>query len=213
LVNNMPTPGDSNACNHLIFENSRIENCAAWGFQTLVGTGNNETSFLSFRNTTIEGCGTAAGELGGGMYWRGQMLQFDNCAFVYNQNRGLYVEGGAGVGSNILGNNLCFENNGGKNMQCYGVLGVEFNQLQMYNGDFNPSSAGIWLHAQNTTIANVRVNSAKIRVSPNQTPFVAFQAMGDYITPNTLVVDDKQVRWDIWGASGQTKYSTGWTVV
>jgi polygalacturonase len=211
VINNTTSPGDSDACNHIAFDNCRIQVCRSWGMMISLATGNNETSFMSLRNTTIESCGTLSGEIGGGMYWRGQMLQFDNCAFVTNNNRGLYIEGGAGVGSNILGNNLCFENNGGKNIQCYGIIGMTLNQLQMYNGSTNPAAAGIWLNAQ-TTIANIRVNSAKIRVSPALTPFYAFYAAGANLSASTVVVDDKQVCWDVWGAGGQVKYS-GWTVV
>ncbi len=110
---NQGNPGDNDACNHLILNNSRIINCSQWGIFTSVRTGNNETSFLSIKDSTIESCGTTAGAVGGGMFWRGQVLQFDNSAFVLNRNRGLYIEGGAGLGSNVLANSLCFENNSG----------------------------------------------------------------------------------------------------
>ena len=210
-IKNQGTSGDMDASNHLIFSNCRIENCSAWGIFLDVRSGNNEVSFMTINNTTIQSCGTVAGAVGGGMYWRGQMLEFNNSAFVECQNRGLYIEGGAGLGSNILGNNLCFENCGGMNIQCYGITGMEFNQLQMYNGNFNIATAGIWLNAQ-STIANVRVNSAKIRTAASLTPFTAFFATGANLSASTVVVDSKQVRWDLFGSAGQTQYS-GWTVV
>ncbi len=205
------SPGDGDACNHIIIDNCRIWNASSWGILNQNAVGNNETSFLTINNTTIQNCGTVSGAIGGGMYWRGQMLEFNNSAFVENKNRGFYIEGGAGRGSEVLGNNLCFENNGGMNIQCYGISGMILNNLQMYNGDANPATYGIWLNAQ-TLISNVRVNSAKIRTSAANTPFIAFAATGANLSATTVVVDSKQVRWDYWGFPGQTQYS-GWTVV
>lgn len=209
---NQGNPGDYDACNHIVLENSRIINCSQWGIKTDVRTGNNETSFISIRNSTIESCGTSAGAIGGGMYWRGQMLQFDNSAFVLNRNRGLYIEGGAGLGSNILGNNLCFENNTGMSIQCYGITGMEFNQLQMYNNDANIAGYGLYLNAQ-SYVGQVRINSAKIRATAGNNPYTAFLAVGSGIDAGTLVIDGKQVRWDNFNYPGQTKYSSGWTVL
>ena len=211
IVNSV-IPGDSDACNHIIFDNCRIENCSQWGIYSTIATGNNETSFISIRDTTIEGCGTAAGEIGGGMYWRGQMLQFDNSAFVVCKNRGLYIEGGAGLGSGILANSLTFENNTGKHIQCYGITGMEFNNLQLYSNDTNVAQYGIWLNAQSSYIGQVRVNSAKVRATAGNNPYVAFCATGANLAAGTIVVDSKQVRWDNFGYAGQTQYS-GWTVV
>lgn len=211
-VVNQGNPGDYDACNHIVLENSRILNCTQWGIKLDLRTGNNETSFMGIRNSTIENCGTSAGAIGGGMYWRGQILQFDNSAFVLNKNRGLYIEGGAGLGSNILGNSLCFENNQGISIQCYGITGMEFNQLQMYNNDANKAQYGIYLSAQ-SYVGQVRVNSAKIRATAGNSPYTAFLATGANIDAGTLVIDTKQVRWDNFGYAGQTKYSSGWTLV
>ena len=208
---NQGNPGDSDACNHIILNNSRIVNCAQWGIKTDVRSGNNETSFISIRDSTIESCGSAAGAVGGGMYWRGQMLQFDNSAFVLCQNRGLYIEGGAGLGSNILANNLTFENNTEKHIQCYGIANMELNNLQMYSNNSSIAQYGIWLNAQ-SLISNVRVNSAKIRAGASNNPFVAFMATGANLVGSTVVADSKQIRWDLFGSTGQTQYS-GWTVV
>jgi hypothetical protein len=208
---NQGTPGDNDACNHIVLENSRILNCAQWGIKTDVRTGNNETSFISIRNSTIESCGTTTGAIGGGMYWRGQMLQFDNSAFVLCKNRGLYIEGGAGLGSGILANSLTFENNTGKHIQCYGITGMEFNNLQLYSNDINIAQYGIWLNAQSYT-GQVRVNSAKVRASAGNNPYVAFCATGANLASGTIVVDSKQVRWDNFGYAGQTQYS-GFTVI
>lgn len=208
---NQGTPGDNDACNHIILNNSRIINCSQWGIKTDVRTGNNETSFISVRDSTIENCGTLAGAMGGGMYWRGQVLQFDNSAFVLNNNRGLYIEGGAGLGSNILANSLCFENNRGIHLQCYGLTGMEFHQLQMYSNNANIAQYGMWLNAQ-SYIGQVRVHSAKIRATAANNPYTAFMAFGANIAAGTIMADGKQVRWDNWGYPGQTQYS-GFTVL
>lgn len=209
---NQGNPGDYDACNHLILNNSRIIGCTQWGIKTDLRTGNNETSFLSIRDSTIESCGSAAGAVGGGMYWRGQVLQFDNSAFVLNRNRGLYIEGGAGLGSNIFANSLCFENNAGMSVQCYGITGMEFNQLQLYNNDANIAQYGIWLSANPSYIGQVRVNSAKVRATAANNPYIAFCAAGSGLAAGTIVADSKQIRWDNFGHAGQTQYS-GWTVV
>lgn len=211
-VVNQGNPGDYDACNHIVLENSRILNCSQWGIKTDLRTGNNETSFMGIRNSTIENCGTLAGAIGGGMYWRGQMLQFDNSAFVLCKNRGLYIEGGAGLGSNVLGNSLCFENNQGISIQCYGITGMEFNQLQIYNNDANIAQYGMYLSAQ-SYMGQVRINSAKIRATAANSPYTAFLATGANIDAGTLVIDTKQVRWDTPLYAGQTKYSSGWTLV
>jgi len=209
---NTGNPGDNDACNHLIFENNIIQNCSQWGILSTLAPGNNETSFISIRDTTIQACGTVAGAVGGGMYWRGQMLQFDNSAFVVNKNRGLYIEGGAGLGSSILANSLCFENNTGMHLQCYGITGMEFNNLQLYSNDANIAQYGIYLNSQSSYIGQVRVNSAKVRATAGNNPYTAFLAAGPNIASGTIVVDSKQVRWDNWGYAGQTQYS-GFTVV
>ena len=211
-VVNQGTVGDNDACNHIVLENSRILNCTQWGVKLDLRTGNNETSFMGIRNSTIENCGTTAGAIGGGMYWRGQLLQFDNSAFVLNRNRGLYIEGGAGLGSNILANSLCFENNAGMSIQCYGITGMEFNQLQLYNNDANIAQYGIWLSANPSYIGQVRVNSAKVRATAANNPYIAFCAAGSGLAAGTIVADSKQIRWDNFGHAGQTQYS-GWTVV
>lgn len=209
---NTRTPGDYDACNHVSFENVRITTCTHWGVITLLVTGNNETSFISFKNSTIESCGTEAGAIGGGMYWRGQVLQFDSCAFVTNNNRGLYIEGGAGLGSNIVANNLVCENNKGMHIQCYGITGMTFNQLQMYSNDAFKASYGLYLSGASSLVSQVRVNSAKVRATPGNNPYIAFVSSGANALVSSIVVDDKQVRWDQFGSAGQTKYS-GFTVV
>lgn len=210
-IKNQNNPGDGDASNHLIIERCRIEGAKAWGIFFDVRSGNNEVSFLHIRNTTIEGCGTYSTIIGGGMYWRGQVLQFDNVSITANQNRGLYIEGGAGIGSNILANSLVFENNSRMAVQCYGIINMIFNNLQIYTGDMFPSTYGVWMNAQ-TNISNVRVNSAKFRVSAGNTPYVGIYAFGVNAVTSTIVVDDKQVKWDSTLVAGQQKY-LGVTVV
>lgn len=209
---NICPQGDGDASNHVIINNCLIQNCSNWGIFLNIIAGNNETSFISIRDTTIQSCGTGAGAIGGGMYWRGQMLQFDNSAFVTCNNRGLYIEGGAGLGSNVLANNLTFENNTGMHIQCYGITGMTFNNLQMYNNDQFICRYGMYLNGQNSLIANVRVNSAKIRATSGNNPYTAFIAAGANVSTTTTVIDGNQIRWDNFGYSGQTKY-VGFTVV
>lgn len=209
---NIGSPGDSDACNHIVFDNCLIQNCSYWGIFNNLATGNNETSFISMRDTTIQSCGTLSGAIGGGMYWRGQMLQFDSCAFVTNNNRGLYIEGGSGLGSNILLNNVTFENNKSKHVECWGCTNIEFNNLQMYSNDSFTASYGIYLNGASSLISQVRVNSAKVRATSGNNPYMAFYAAGANASTANIVLDSKQIRWDSFGFPGQVT-SSGWTVV
>ena len=210
IINN-GNPGDADACNHLVFNNCRIQYCSQWGMYITLRTGNNETSFMTLNNCTIEECGTQD-VVGGGMYWRGQMLEFNNSAFVANKNRGLYIEGGAGLGSNVLANNLTFENNTDMHLQCYGITGMDFHNLQMYSNNDFKTKYGLYLNAQ-SYVAHVRVHSAKVRATSGNNPNTAFFATGIHIEAGTLMVDTKQIRWDGYDYTGQTRYSAGWTQV
>lgn len=209
---NTSSTGDGDACNHVILNNSLIQNNAYWGIYLSLVSGNNETSFLSINDTTIQNCGTAAGAIGGGMYWRGQMLEFNNSAFVTNQNRGLYVEGGSGLGSNIQAHNLCLENNTGMGFQCYGLVNAEFHNIQLYNNDTFKASYGMYFNASSYYIANIKVHSAKVRATAGNSPYTAFMATGANIGAGTLILDSKQIRWDNFGYAGQTQYS-GFTAI
>lgn len=193
--------GDPDASNNISLEHVRIDNAAKWGIFGQVAAGVNELSFLSMRHVFLQNCGTAAGEVGGGMYWRGQMLKMDQVAFVLCKNRGLYIEGGAGLGSDIYGANVTFENNTGKHIQCYGVQGMVFDNLQMYSNDTYKTQYGFWVNAASSVAANILVRSGKVRATAGNNPHIAFCATG----VNLSNAKAQNISWDNFGYTGQTQ--------
>jgi len=195
--------GDSDACNHLQLDMVRFDNSGRWGFYGEVATGVNELSFVSMKNVTFEDCGTLTGAIGGGMYWRGQMLSMDSVAFVVCQNRGLYIEGSPGLGSDVYGSNVTFENNIGKGIQCYGISGMVFDNLQLYNNDTYVAKYGIWADGNSSVVRNILVRSAKVRATSGNNPYTAFQAHG----ANMSNCKAQNIAWDNFGYPGQTQMS------
>jgi hypothetical protein len=195
------TLGDADASNNLSLEHVRIDNAAKWGIFGQVSTGVNELSFLSLRHVFLQACGTAAGEVGGGMYWRGQMLSMEQVAFVLCENRGLYIEGGAGLGSDVYGSNVTFENNTGKHIQCYGVQGMVFDNLQMYSNDTYKTQYSMWVNAGSSVAANILVRSGKVRATAGNNPHIAFCGTG----ANLSNAKAQNISWDNYGHAGQTK--------
>lgn len=193
--------GDADACNNISLDQVRIDNCGMWGIFGEVATGHNELSFLTLRNVFINQCGNLGTTVGGGMYWRGQQLSMNQVAFVLNNNRGLYIEGGAGVGSDIYGSNVTFENNVGIHIQCYGIKDVNFDNLQMYSNDTYKTTYGFKIDASTTIATNVLVRSGMVRATAGNNPNVAFCVTGT----NFSNCKAQNITWDNYGYTGQTQ--------
>lgn len=193
--------GDGDACNNISMDQVRIDNCAMWGIFGEVATGKNELSFLTMRNVFIQNCGTLSSGVGGGMYWRGQQLSLDQVSFVLCSNRGLYIEGGAGVGSDICGRNVTFENNVGIHLQGYGIKNMVFDSIQMYSNDQYKTTYGIKLDAQSSIVENVLIRSGTVRATAGNNPNTAFLVFGN----NFSNVKAQNVRWDNYDHPGQTR--------
>lgn len=193
--------GDPDACNMVSLDQVNISNCKKWGIFGEVAAGRNELSFLSLRNVFIQDCGEVASGLGGGMYWRGQQLGMDEVAFVRNANRGLYIEGGAGLGSDVSGRNVTFENNLSIHLQCYGIKGMVFDALQLYSNDQYKTSYGIRVDAQSSVATNILVRSGTVRATPGNTPHTAFLAFG----ANQSNCKAQNITWDNYDHPGQTR--------
>lgn len=198
----MPTlAGDADACNNISLDQVRIDACAKWGIFAEVAAGRNELSFLTLRNVFINQCGVVG--LGGGMYWRGQQLSLDQVAFVLNQNRGLYIEGGAGLGSDVTGRNVTFENNTDIHIQCYGIKGMVFDALQMYSNDTYRTYYGIRMDGQTSLATNVLIRSGTVRATAGNNPHTAFMAFG----ANYSNCKAQNITWDNYDHPGQTRMS------
>lgn len=193
--------GDADASNNVSLDQVRIENCGKWGIYCEVSEGKNELSFLTFRNVVIQGCGNLQTNVGGGMYWRGQQFSMDQVAFVLNNNRGLYIEGGAGLGSDVTGRNVTFENNTGIHLQCYGIKDMVFDALQMYSNDTYKTTYGMKVSAETSVAANILVRSGVVRATAGNNPHVAFCGTGD----NLINAKAQNIYWDNFGYAGQTQ--------
>jgi hypothetical protein len=193
--------GDGDACNNITIDQVDIVGCKRWGLFGEVVSGANELSFLNMRNTRIESCGTVEGAIGGGMYWRGQQLGMSQVGFVTNNNRGLYIEGGAGLGSDVYGTGVSFENNLDIHLQCYGIKGMVFDALQMYSNDNYKTKYGIRIDAQSSVATNVDIRSGTVRATAGNNPHTAFLAFG----ANFSNCKARNITWDNYDHQGQTR--------
>lgn len=194
--------GDSDGPNNVALQQMRIENCGRWGIQCVMGAGNNELSFLSLTHVFIQQCGT--GSVGGGFYWRGQMLVMDNVAFTLCTPRAWYIEGGAGLGSNVSGRNVTCENNYIGHIVIYGIEGFDIDNLQMYSNDTHLVTVGLDLISTGSTIRNFSIRSAKVRATAANNPYTAFRLSGPGIEPNSIRI--KGVNWADFDHAGQTRF-------
>lgn len=200
--------GDSDACNNITFDHVRIEDCVNWGIKFVVGAAVNENSFISLRNTFIQGCGTLDG-VGGGMYWKGQALYMEQTAFVLNNNRGLYIEGGAGLPNTVFGANVVFENNIGKALECWGVQGLELVRSQCYanDGSYAGTNKGhlFYFNGGASVIRNVRIDGVVVRATAANNPITAFHVQGANADVASIRITD--ISYDNFANPGQTKFS------
>lgn len=200
--------GDQDASNNLLFEQVRIEDCGNWGVITQNATGVNENSFISLRHVFIQGCGTLDG-IGGGMYWRGQALLMDQAAFVLNKNRGLYIEGGAGLGNTVFGANVVFENNIGKGLECWGIQAMTMLRTQFYANDASHAGGNTghlcYFNGSASVVRNVQFIGVIVRATAANNPLVAFYGVGANLDAGSVRISD--VTWDNYDYTGQTRYS------
>lgn len=194
--------GDSDGPNNVELTQVRIENCGRWGIQCVMGAGNNELSFLSLSHVFIQQCGT--GSVGGGIYWRGQMLLMDNVAFTLNTPRAIYIEGGAGLGSNVSLRNVTCENSYIGHIVVYGIQGFEADNLQMYSNDLYVVAIGCNFISTGSVLRNINIRSAKVRATAGNNPYTAFKLSGPGINPNSIRV--RNVIWDNFDYAGQTRF-------
>lgn len=211
ILNQGAPIGDYDASNQLYFKHLRISDCDSWGILVDAASANNETSFLVLESCFINQCGLP-GWVGGGMYWKGQCLTLNNCAFTLNQNSALWVPGGAGLSSNLLVNNTAFENNLKRHITIFGLKNADFNNIQLYSNDTYKTDYGIYLNAADAVIANIRVNSCKLRATASNTPHYAFAAFGSNLNASTCQVVNAQLNRDNYGYPGQT-INYGWTFI
>lgn len=199
--------GDADPLNdgqiQLVIDQCHITSCTGFGLNCEVATGVNELSALTIRNTTFESCGKNTGS-GGGMWWRGQCCLIENSTFLTCETRGLYIEGGAGVGSNMTQINVVYENCKSAAMQIFGLEGGVFDNIQIRNGAAFPATYGVYCDAAGASVSNLVFRNPQFRVDGSFNPYIAFRGAGANFDKSSCIVE--RPNWDFWtGAAGQVK--------
>jgi hypothetical protein len=204
----MPTVfGDADpandGANHNVFDQVRMYGCGRWGMNFVSAANVNESSYTFLRNVTLEECGTTAGAVGGGMYWRGQNLNMDHVAFVTCKNRGLYIDGNPNQGCSVLGRNITCENTVGKGIECTGVQGLAIDQFQVYSNQTFQTTHGIHLTGTNE---NIHIDGGKIRITHDQ-PITLFADLN-----NATNAVAENMTWAAFSGTGKVKASGLWKI-
>lgn len=198
--------GDLDGSNMITLDQVRIENCAKWGLDAAGAPGRNEISFVSLRQVFLQNCGTPADSLSpesGGMRWKGQVLDLDQCAFTENRNVGLFIPGAAGLGLNAQLSSVAFENNVGRHLFCTGISLFRGTNLQFYSDDEHQVAVACEFAGATHTIRAVSIDGATIRATPRNAPYEAFRFVGPQLEPRTCEL--RNIVWDNFGHPGQVR--------
>lgn len=199
----------NDGANHVLFEHVRVNSVSGYGLHCDMGVGVNELSYLTVRNCTFELCGTpGGGGIGGGMFWRGQCCLIENTAFLTCYSRGMYIDGGAGVGSNMTQINVTYENCESKAIECFGLEGGVFENIQIRNGLF-PAQYGFYMDGAASSVKNISVRNAQFRMIDTNTPYIAFRGAGANFEAETCIVE--MTNLDLWNPTFHT-LNFGWTI-
>ena len=210
------TVGDPDASNMLFFEQTRVENCAGWGFDSPCADNINETSFITMDHCFFQGNGTTDGLAipeSGGMRWKGQVLSMRGCAFTINNNVALFLKGGAGASVNCDIAYTTFENNKQRGFYCTGITSFKARNIQIYAS--NPlyiSHTAMEFDGTSHTVREVDVDGVLIRARGWNNPYTAFKLSGTTTTGGNAELDSCRVRGVNWGDfdhAGHTRFD-GW---
>lgn len=199
--------GDGDGSHYVCLRQSHITGCGGWGLNTEISAGLNELSFLVLDHTRVESCGAASGATpppSGGIKWRGQIMHLHDGACVTNENIGLYVVGGAGLGSNLNIKEWTFENNKGKHVLIEGIQNVQMHDIQLYSNDSFVATNGIEIDGSASGCRNITIDGVKVRATSGNNPYTAFKASGANAEKDTIRV--RNVSWDNFDFTGQTRY-------
>jgi len=200
--------GDGDGSNMVSLEHVRIENCAGWGINCNMATGTNELSFLKLDHVFVQSCGTTSASSpppSGGMKWRGQIIDLDNSAFVTNENVGLYVVGGSGLGNTLSCDATAFENNKKIHVLVEGLDSGAFRNIQLYSNDSFVATNGIKLDGTSSVVRNILIDGVLVRATSGNNAYTAFLTTGGNVENASVQVTN--VSWGNFDHSGQTRYS------
>lgn len=200
--------GDGDGSVNVSMRQCHITTCAGWGVNANIAAGLNEFSFLSIEQSRIETCGTASAVTpppSGGMKWRGQILNLRDGGFVTNENVGLYVAGGAGLGNTLTVDRWAFENNKKKHCRIEGIDNFAFRNIQLFSNDNFIATKGIEFDGSASTIRNGIIDGVEVRATAANNAYTAFTTTGAFCEEKNIQV--KRVSWADFDHPGQVRYS------
>ena len=198
--------GDTDGSNMVELARVRIENCGGWGIDAAAALGRNEISYLMLRHVIIQGCGSAdlsRGPASGGMRYKGQVLELEQCAFTLNRNVGLLIPGEAGLAINIQLSSTTFENNLGRHLLCTGVSVLTGRNLEFFSNDEHRVVVACEFVGDRYTVREVVLEGITVRASAANTPYTCFRFTGSNLEAHTCRVGN--VAWADLGYPGQRR--------
>jgi len=198
--------GDNDGSNMVSLTRVRIENCTGWGIQAAGTPGHNEISFLRMQNVFVQNCGTDDGldiPSSGGMRYKGQMLDMQDCGFTINRNVGMFIPGEAGLAINTAIRSTAFENNHGRHLMCTGTSVFSARNIQFFNNDANRASTACEFRGDHFTVRQVSFDDVTVRATPANSPYTAFSFSGANLEMPSCAV--RNVIWEYFGFPGQQK--------
>lgn len=202
--------GDHDGSNMISMEQCRIERCNAWGINAEGASGRNELSFVDLKQVFVQSCGTdsSAGiPPSGGISWKGQILRMVNSACILNQNCGLWITGGSGIGQNVDIQSTTFEHNQKRAIYSQGVFAFKARNIQIYQNDASNATVGLEFYGGVNVIRNVVIDGVTVRATSANTPYTAFKISGANAELGSCSVD--KVSWDNFVTAGQVRFD-GW---
>lgn len=197
--------GDTDGSNMVALERVRIDNCPRWGIDAAAAPGHNEISYLALRHVFVQGCGTAGSgdPASGGMRWKGQVLDTDQCAFALNRNAGVFIPGQAGLAMNARLASTTFENNFGRHLVVTGIDGFQGENLQFYSNDGHRVEVAAEFRADRYVVRGVDIDGAVVRATAGNRPYSAFRMTGENLAlePDSV----RKVIFQNFGYPGQVK--------
>lgn len=198
--------GDIDGSNMVELVRVSIENCGGWGIDAAAAAGRNEISYLMLRHVIVQGCGTAGSSPipeSGGMRYKGQVLELEQCAFTLNRNVGLLIPGEAGLAINIQLSSTTFENNLGRHLLCTGVSVLTGRNLQFFSNDEHRIAVACEFVGDHYTVREVVLEGVTVRASAGNTPYTCFRFTGSNLDARTCRVSN--VAWADFGSPGQSR--------
>lgn len=200
--------------NRVAILNCWIDSCATWGIKADgadTPVGRNEGSYTYLRQVFFQTNGTASATstpTSGGMIWKGQVLVMESCAFANgNQNVGLFIKGGPGLGQVVDLRSTTFENCVKRGLYCTGMSAFKGRNLQFFNNNSFVAQVACEFDGDLYTVRQVDIDGVVVRATSGNNAYTAFKLGGLNTEFNNCRV--RNVTWDNFDYTGQTRFN-GW---